>query len=372
MTLDDPVQLRVVECDHRLADERRGRQTRLLVEVAAEEEERPERAVARAQGKLELIGPRPRRADLDDFAVDADQHPAGRAGRLDCGLDDRAQQLVGVVRRGERVTEAGDRFAKAVTLGLELLQPVLQLVGHLVERVAEPRELVATADRNSLVVLTARDRVRGVRDARHCSHDRASLDVRDERDQEERRQQPDQQTLLDAHRRRVDRLLGRDDPERRLTRVSGRRGDENTLPLAVDRDGRRPVGGDVERCLGPPRADDEPALMHDDELFVLAEARPLLRRAEEPLVERDRRDHEAEQPGRAVDPHAPLSGERRADADLEFRRLDSDVGPRADQPLRRLRVAALEGTLHAAVVRKRRGHALGLGEIFAVRGDGGA
>ena len=85
--------------------------------------------------------------------------------------------------------------------------------------------------------------------------------------------------------------------------------------------------------------------MNDDELFVLTEARTLLRLAEELLVERDRRDHEAEQPVRAVNPHAALRGERRADADLEVRRLDPDVAPRAEDLLRRRRIAALEGAL---------------------------
>ena len=130
---DDPVQARVLERDRRVGDERRGRAPLLDREAAARERERAEALAAGRERELEALAPVGERSRLDDLAAEADDEPAGRAGRLDHGLDDHAQELVDVVRRGERLAEADGRVAQPRALGVELLQPRLELVGHLVE-----------------------------------------------------------------------------------------------------------------------------------------------------------------------------------------------------------------------------------------------
>jgi len=54
--------------------------------------------------------------------------PHGLAGRV----DDHARELIGVVRRGKHLPEAGDRLAQALALRLELahasLEPSLRVV----------------------------------------------------------------------------------------------------------------------------------------------------------------------------------------------------------------------------------------------------
>ena len=99
-----------------------------------------------------------RLADPGDLAVAADHDPAGRAGRLDGRLDDDAQQLPRIVRRDERLAEPPGRLPDPLPLGLEIGLPLLELGGHVVERVTELRELVAAAHLDAPVEPPARDR----------------------------------------------------------------------------------------------------------------------------------------------------------------------------------------------------------------------
>src|SRR5205085_1070900 len=67
-------------------------------------------------------------------------------GRLDDRLDDHAQQQVDVVRRGERLAEPHRHLARPPALLFELVDPLLELGGHPVERLRDLRELVAPVD----------------------------------------------------------------------------------------------------------------------------------------------------------------------------------------------------------------------------------
>src|SRR5579862_5016979 len=82
---------------------------------------------------------------------------AGRAGRLDGGLDDHAQEVRRVVRRRERLAEARVRLACAGALVLHLVETRLELLRHLVERRRDLCELVASAQLDTLVETALRE-----------------------------------------------------------------------------------------------------------------------------------------------------------------------------------------------------------------------
>ena len=127
--------------------------------------------------------------------------------------------------------------AEAAALGLELGEPRLELVRHVVERRAEQRELVAAANGDALVEPAARDPVRRLGEAAKRSHDRASLEVRDERDERERDDQPEQQAVARARVGGVDQRLRAQHREAHAGGVGGRRGDERAEAFAADGDG---------------------------------------------------------------------------------------------------------------------------------------
>jgi hypothetical protein len=89
-------------------------------------------------------------ADLDVLAAVRDQQRSGRAGRLQARLDDDPHELIRVVSRLERRADAREGVAQSRALGLQLLEPGLELVRHRVEGVPELRELVAATNANAL------------------------------------------------------------------------------------------------------------------------------------------------------------------------------------------------------------------------------
>ena len=128
LPLDDPVQPRVLERDRRVRGERAGghraapssNDSPTSVSV-------PKRRAAGGERQLEPLAVRVRVAGLDDACRRRRRSRAPRrAGGLDRGLDDHAQQLLDVVGRGERLAEAGDRVAEAAALGVELGEPRLR------------------------------------------------------------------------------------------------------------------------------------------------------------------------------------------------------------------------------------------------------
>ena len=156
---------------------------------------RAEAAPAGRQLELEPLRRGHDVADLDDRAVLGDQEAAVRLRRLDGRLDDHAAQLLGIERGRERVAEAGVRLAQAPALVLEIVQPSLELGGHLVEGAAEGRELVAAADGHALAQVAGGDRVRGRDERVEDADDRAAGKVGDEGDQQQRSEQAAEQPL---------------------------------------------------------------------------------------------------------------------------------------------------------------------------------
>src|SRR5436305_730730 len=112
----------------------------------------------------------------------------------------------------ERLAEAGDDVAQPSALVLELVEPRLQLRGHLVERAAEQGELVPALNGHPLLQVAASDRACGVYETADRTDDRAALDVCHRRDQQETRDEPDEQASHGGVVRGVDEALRADHP----------------------------------------------------------------------------------------------------------------------------------------------------------------
>src|SRR6185503_20751387 len=122
----------------------------LLAEGVADELEGPELLARGGERKDQPLALAVRSAAGDDGAVGRDDPAATRSGRLDGGRRHDAQQLLRVVRRHERLAEAGERVTNTASFGLELGEPRLELLGHVVERSAEGRELVPSPHGDAL------------------------------------------------------------------------------------------------------------------------------------------------------------------------------------------------------------------------------
>src|SRR5947209_17390817 len=107
LTLDDRVQPRILEGDGGVRRERRRRHPVLSVE-RADEDETSEPLSANRERMLDAIAGRVLVSGGGGEAVTVDGGADG-ARRLDGGLDDDAEELLDVVRRCERLTDAGDR-----------------------------------------------------------------------------------------------------------------------------------------------------------------------------------------------------------------------------------------------------------------------
>ena len=209
LPLDDPVQPRVLERDRRVRRERRRGQPLLLVEDVADEVERPERRPADRERKLEPLAVGVRIAGLDDVAA-VGAEPRRRRRRSPRPQSRRSTRrscstsCVAASASPKRV----DRVAQAAALGLELGEPRLELVRHVVERGAEQRELVAAPHRHALGEPAARDRAcaasaspRSVRTIERPSKYATSATS------DERREQPEQQAVARGRVGGVDQRL---------------------------------------------------------------------------------------------------------------------------------------------------------------------
>ena len=77
------------------------------------------------------------------------------------------------------------RALDAGALGFELRKPLLKLRSHAVEGSRELCEFVTPANRDSLVEVSARNRIRCVREAPQRADDRSTEQVRDDRKEHE-------------------------------------------------------------------------------------------------------------------------------------------------------------------------------------------
>src|SRR4051794_32042749 len=102
--------------------------------MRSRERQRAELRLAGDEGQVEPLAVPSGVAGAEN-AAGGRQRRARRTGRLECGLDDDVQQLVRIVGCLEGLADAIDRGAQARALLPELLDPPLELVCHLVERV---------------------------------------------------------------------------------------------------------------------------------------------------------------------------------------------------------------------------------------------
>src|SRR5207237_10206955 len=145
------------------------------------------------QRNLASLAPPAALSELDEIARRADEHTACGVCGLDCRLDDHPAQLVDVMRGAENVSEPGDRVAEAFALGVQLVEPRLQLAGHLVERLAQQGELVSPVLRNALGQMAASDRASCIDEPPDRADDGTALEVCDRRDEDERPEQAHQE-----------------------------------------------------------------------------------------------------------------------------------------------------------------------------------
>ena len=150
----------------------------------------------------------------------------------------------------ERLAEAGERLAHAPALGLELGESRLELRGHVVERGAELARTRPVPGPGRARGGPARDPAGGRGEAAEVPDDRPPLEVRDDADERQAREQPREEPVARACVGRVDHgLAGQDgEPCRRHSRQPRR--DECAIARASDADGRALPGRQRRRVRG--------------------------------------------------------------------------------------------------------------------------
>ena len=216
----------VVEGDDGVRRERGRGHPVLVGEIVAEEEQRAEVHGSRTKGHLDLVVALVGIADLHELTVRTDEDAAGRARRLDRGLDDQPHELVAVVRGAERLAEARDDVAQASAFRLQLVETGLQLERHLVERPPEERELVTALYGHTLLEVAPRDRACRVDEPANRADDCTTFHVCNTCDEEECGEEPDEQAVSRVPVGRVDARLRADHAERRVGAFPDRAGDE--------------------------------------------------------------------------------------------------------------------------------------------------
>ena len=148
--------------------------------------------------------------------------------------------------RREGLAEAADRLAQSASLGGKLAQPFLELRGHVVEGLAERRELVATADGDTLLELPSRHGAGGGGELAERADDRAAERVGDDADGRHGGDGEEEEAAAEVAGRGVDLGLGR----------QGDEGDRRAVPallahekIGADRAVADPVDGGVARAI---------------------------------------------------------------------------------------------------------------------------
>ena len=181
----------------------------------------------------------------DLFPVD-DEPAALGAGCLDRALDDHREKRVRIVGRREGLAEAADRLAQAASLGGKLAQPFLELRGHVVEGLAERRELVATADGDTLLELPSRHGAGGGGELAEGADDRAAERVGDDADGGHGGDGEEEEAAAEVAGRGVDLGLGRQGDERDRRAVPALLAHEK---IGADRAVADPVDRGVARAI---------------------------------------------------------------------------------------------------------------------------
>ncbi len=175
-------------------------------------------------------------AGAGHLAVAADHDSTRRAGRLDGRLDDHAQQLPRIVSRDQRLAESLRGVTHARPLGLDVETLLLELRRHVVERPSEVRELITSANLDTLAEVATGDRVRRDGELAQRPDDRLAEQVGDRTEQDERAEQRCADALLGVSRARVERALRRECCERQALRIGERHGGETPVRRAGELD----------------------------------------------------------------------------------------------------------------------------------------
>ena len=318
-----------------------------------EQQEHPEASATGRQLELEPARPRIHVPDPHHRAVGRAQQPAVGSSGLDGGLDDHEPELFWVECRGQRVAEARIRVTQALPLVLEVGQPCLQLLGHLVEGSSHSRELVPAAHLNPLVQTSGRDRVCRSGELAEGADDRPTGDVRDEADQQQGGEQAGDQLrslgllLSDDRRRRSDR--GKRDgwlaQEPDADDPVARRADHGCLDAALRRDDLARDAA-LRGCLD--------ASAHDRrELIGLPQTGPGGKPLDERRVDGHRGDDRRRSPSRPDERDRRLRcGRRRAPNPESVWGLDPERPISCEKARERDPVAALDRRLEVPVARQ--------------------
>ena len=233
----------------------------------------------------------------------------------------RCGAAVHVVGRRERFAEAHRRLAQPPTLLVQLRHPGLELVGHLVEGVAETCELVAALDDGHAPVEAALcDVVGGRYEPAERADDRATLEVGDQDQEHERDQHRQLEPARDRSGRSVDRPLRLEQHETRTTRRGRRLGRKGPEAIVLQRHLARLARGDAQAGAAGPVTCEDPSGDDEGQPLVGVEAGPDSETADEPGIDRYRRHDLAESPTiSADDRHRSGSRARRRPADAQPR-----------------------------------------------------
>ena len=224
----------------------------------------PKVVCALGERDVDPVGPGERIADVHDRPGRPDDEAPAGPRHLDGRLHDDPQQLLAVEGGAERLAEVVGRVPQATAFLLEVGEALLQLLGHVVERVAEGGELVPAVHVDPLVQSPGRDRVRRRRELREAADDRATGEVRDAADQRYGGEQPGEQAGLEAALLRVEQALRHGGDEHRTGRVVEGDAERAMLPALERRRAehaghQRPVVDEQETVvLGKPRARPQP------------------------------------------------------------------------------------------------------------------
>jgi len=159
LPFDDPVQTRVLECDHGVGDERCHRLASAVVEALTGEDNPAEVLLPDSERQLEQSRAGLRITGACKLAFRADHNPSVGTGRFNRGLDHHAQELIDVVGGGQHLGKAGRRIPSSPALVLELGEPLLELGRHAIERLGDLRELVRPVDFEPFLEPPVGDRV---------------------------------------------------------------------------------------------------------------------------------------------------------------------------------------------------------------------
>ena len=216
----------------------------------------------RLEGRGELRGLLADPRLLHPAQVQRERPPYVGLTGLDCRPHRDVDHLLAVEAGGERLTHAPDRVLQLAALALDLLDLRGQLLGHVVELVAERRELVRPLHGHRPAEVPAREAPGRVEELVHLALERPHDDDRGEQreNQERAEDRADQRAAVGDRAGDVGAVLEHAEPDRRAERVP------QVTEAAAEAAAADPDVSRVDRSrrpgLGDRRADDLAAHGH--------------------------------------------------------------------------------------------------------------